>query len=92
MVPPSVEEGHLDDCELVFGIVGKLGHHGVDGVLDSCELGSHVSPVEVVVDCFEPSDVVVGMGDEMDSNTWPVFGVLLIVVLLHHVLIGISQG
>ena len=86
LVPPPVEEGHFNDGELVFRVFGEFADDGVDGVLHSCELCPHVSAVEVVVDCLEPSDVVVGVGDEVDGEG-SIGGAGFMVVLFEHVLV-----
>jgi hypothetical protein len=87
LVPPSVQKGHLNDSELIFWMFSEFLDDGVDGVLDSSELGSHVSSVEVVVDCLEPSDIIMGVGDEMNGKGRSVFGVFLVVMFLHHFLV-----
>lgn len=68
IVPPSVEEGSLNDCELVLGVGRKLGDNSVDGVLDSGPLDVLPAAVVVFVDGFEPSDIVMRVGDEMDGD------------------------
>lgn len=92
LIPPSVKEGHLDNRELVFGMVGEFLDDGVDSILNSCELSSHISTIVVVVYSFEPADVVMGMGDEMDGESRPIFGIFFMMVLLHHFLVVISQS
>lgn len=83
LVPPSVEEGHFDDGELVLGVFGQFADNRVDGVLHSCELGPHVPAVEIVVDSLEPSDVVVGVGNEVHGERG-IGGIGFMVVLLEH--------
>ena len=90
LVPPAVQEGHFDDGEFVFGVVGEFGDDCVDGVDHSCELGAHVGSVEVVVDCFQPSDVVVGVRDEVDRQIGSSC-VFLGVVGFHHLVVGEAE-
>jgi hypothetical protein len=92
LVPPPVEEGHFDDRELVFGMLGEFGDHGVDGVLHPGELGAHVGSVVIVVDCFEPSYIIMRMGDEVDGQVGAILGVCLVVMLLHHLLVSKSES
>lgn len=92
LVPPSVKEGHLDDRELVFWMVSEFLNNGVDGVLDSCKLNSHISTIVVVVDSFKPADIVVRMGDEMDGEGRSILRIFFVMMLLHHFLVVISQG
>ena len=91
LVPPAVEEGHLDDRELVVRVIGELLHDSVDRVLHPRELGAHVGPVEVVVDRLEPAHVVVRVGDQVHGQVLPL-PVLLAVVLSHHLLIVEPQS
>ena len=68
LVPPTVEKSHLDDGKLVLGVFREFADNGVNSVLDSCELGAHVSTIKVVVNCLEPPDIVVGVGNEVDGE------------------------
>ena len=45
-----------------------MSYHRVDGVLHSCPLNVAVPSVEVVIDCFEPADIVVRVSHKMDSK------------------------
>ena len=92
LVPPSIEEGHLYDCELVLGIISELRNDGINGVLNSCKLCSCVSTIVVVVYSFEPSYIIVRMWDEMDSEFGPIFRIFFFMMLFHHFLICISQS
>lgn len=86
LVPPSVEEGHFDDGELVFGVLRQFADNCVDGVLHSCELRPHVAAVEIVVDSFEPSDIVVGVGNEVNGEGG-IGRVDFVVVLFQHLFV-----
>jgi hypothetical protein len=72
-------------------MVCQLGNHSVDGVLYSSKLRPHVSSIEVVVDSFEPSDIVMRVGDKMDGECRAIGGVGFMVMLFHHLFIVESE-
>ncbi len=65
LVPPPVEEGHFDNDELVLGVLCEFSDHRVDDILHSCELNVVFGSVVILIDCFEPSDVIMGVWDQM---------------------------
>ena len=68
----------------------ELGDNGVDGELDSSPLDILPTSVVVVINSFEPSDIIVGVGDEMDSKIVGIGG-RLIMMFPHHLTISESD-
>lgn len=64
-VPPTPEELRLDVGKHARRIARKLRRHGVEHGLDIRLLDLLVEAVEVLVDCFEPADIVAASGHEL---------------------------
>lgn len=67
IIPPPVKESHLNNREFVCGIERQFSHNRVDNVLNPCFLGDLIPSIEVVVDCFQPSNIIVGVWNQIDS-------------------------
>jgi hypothetical protein len=63
--PPHAEELHLYVCELLLGIHHQLFDYRVDYQLDAGLCHVLVGPREVLVDGFEPADIIMRVGDQM---------------------------
>ena len=68
LVPPHGEELHLDLGEPLFGVILELNHVCADNVLNIGDLDILSRACEVFVDSFEPADIVVAMGDDVDEE------------------------
>ena len=91
LVPPSVEKGHFNDRKCIFSILAEFAHNSVNSVLHSCELSLHVSSVEVVIDCLEPSHIIVRVRNEMDGQQLSITLIRFIVMSLKHFLVMPSE-
>ena len=69
----------------------KFLNNGIDGVLNTCKLSSHVSSIEVVIDSFEPSDIIMGVGDEMNGEVGSIDWIFLVMMFFHHFLVCKSE-
>jgi hypothetical protein len=87
LVPPSIEEGHFHNREFILRVFVEFAHDSVDGVLHACELGAHVAAVEIIIDCLEPPDIIMGMGYDVDCHIRGIRIRGLLMVLLHHLLV-----
>ncbi len=87
LIPPPVKEGNLHNRELVLRMFVKLTDDSVNGVLHSCKLGAHVASVVIVINRLEPSNIIMRMRDDMDSDFRPIWIRNLLMVFTHHVFV-----
>lgn len=90
VVPPTVEEGDLNDGKLVFWMFGQLSDNCVDGIGDPSKLSPHISSVEVVINGLEPPHVIVRVGNQVDGQRRT--GIGLVVMFFEHLLVVEAKG
>lgn len=66
MPPPSLEERLLDVDKPPVPVLEQRRDQRVEHILDASNLDGIVGADVVLVDGLEPSDVVVGVGDDVD--------------------------
>jgi hypothetical protein len=68
LIPPPVQKGNLNNGELVSGVFGQLLNNSINGILHTGQLRRHVTTIIVVIDSLEPSNIIMGVWDEVDGD------------------------
>ena len=69
----------------------QLGNNSINGVLNSSPLDVLLTAIVVLVDGFEPSNIIMRMGDEMNGDVGCIGRGWMMMVFLHHVFVGESD-
>ena len=66
----------------------KLGNNSINGVLDAGPLNICFAAIVVLINCFQPSNIIMRMWNEMNSDIGIVGRGGMMVVFLHHFLVS----
>ena len=80
---PHREELHLDVGELAVRVIHKFLDHSTEDHVDFSDLVGLVGPSVVLVDCLEPPNVIVSVGNQVNIELLILIGPLGIVSLSH---------
>jgi hypothetical protein len=81
VVPPLFKKGNFNFCKLSFWVGRESVHHGRKLNVDISELDVFTRSVEVLIESFEPSNIVMGMRSNVDCpwiRLWLIFQISLI--------------